>query len=374
MQTPETTTSPHHAFPTSRATSLSNCEQRPRYVNTGTWLPEEDQRLREAILKYGSRWVHVASDVGTRNGDQCMKRWNEKLNPALNHSSWTAGEEELLLSLVESCGRNWKFLADTFFENRASLALKNSYSLLLRRQKRRITNQQAAEASSNRITQQTTQPGLSSRSNASTSPSAGASNVLNYYGDAEATSSLNHNLQPVHPVSSGLSSRMLLNNPSMSETCNTSSFNQPMRGDELQYSAAAPKTARAMDLCVDQSLIQRQDSFLDGLGWPCMPKSTASRDYDTDNRGLMEFAGMDNFSSFGYAERTNVDTAGFDIGQGDGCEERGADDEGVVEYSIKAQRKKLKKLMSHMMDAAMSESAGWMADDDEVTLEVRLIS
>jgi hypothetical protein len=92
MQTPETTTSSRHAFPTTRATSLSNCEQRPKHVNTGTWLPEEDQRLREAILKYGSRWVHVASDVGTRNGDQCMKRWNEKLNPALNHSSWTPGE------------------------------------------------------------------------------------------------------------------------------------------------------------------------------------------------------------------------------------------------------------------------------------------
>jgi hypothetical protein len=275
---------------------------------------------------------------------------------------------------VESYGRNWKFLADTFFENRAPLALKNRYSLLLRRQKRRITNQQAAEASSSRITEQNPQPGLSGGSNATISPSTGASNVLNYYGDVEATSSLHHNPQPVHPISGSLSSRMLIDNLSMSEICNTSTFNQPIGGDILQYSAAAPVPVRTMDLCVEQDLVRRQDSFLDAQGWSSMSKSTAGRDYDTDNRGLMEFAGKDNLSFLGYAERTDVDTAGFDIDQGDGCEERGADDEGVVEYSIKAQRKKLKRLMSHMMDAAMSESAGWMADDDEVTLEVRLIS
>lgn len=61
-------------------------------VKTGTWLPAEDVRLREAVAKYGTRWVRVAGEVGTRNGDQCAKRWNENLNPELDHGPWTAEE------------------------------------------------------------------------------------------------------------------------------------------------------------------------------------------------------------------------------------------------------------------------------------------
>lgn len=65
-------------------------------LKTGSWLPVEDARLREAVAKYGSRWVKVAGDVGTRNGDQCAKRWTENLNPDLDHSPWTAQEVSLL--------------------------------------------------------------------------------------------------------------------------------------------------------------------------------------------------------------------------------------------------------------------------------------
>lgn len=61
-------------------------------VKAGTWLPVEDERLREAVTKYGTRWVRVAGEVGTRNGDQCAKRWNENLNPELDHSPWTPEE------------------------------------------------------------------------------------------------------------------------------------------------------------------------------------------------------------------------------------------------------------------------------------------
>jgi hypothetical protein len=49
-------------------------------------MQEEDDRLKEAVAKHGPRWVVVATEVGTRNGDQCAKRWNENLNPELDHS------------------------------------------------------------------------------------------------------------------------------------------------------------------------------------------------------------------------------------------------------------------------------------------------
>lgn len=67
-------------------------------LNAGTWKPAEDDRLKEAVAKHGPRWVVVASEVGTRNGDQCAKRWNENLNPELDHSSWCPVEVLMLRS------------------------------------------------------------------------------------------------------------------------------------------------------------------------------------------------------------------------------------------------------------------------------------
>ena len=48
----------------------------------------------------------------------------------------TMQQDELLLSQVDAHGKNWKFIANTAFEARASLALKNRYSLLMRRRNR----------------------------------------------------------------------------------------------------------------------------------------------------------------------------------------------------------------------------------------------
>lgn len=73
--------------------------QQQKHFKTGTWLPAEDGRLREAVAKHGSRWVAVAAEVGTRNGDQCAKRWSENLNPELDHSPWSHED----VSLVQFC-------------------------------------------------------------------------------------------------------------------------------------------------------------------------------------------------------------------------------------------------------------------------------
>ena len=102
----------HHSqgrddYPPSRPQS-----QHPKIANAGTWLAAEDSRLRAAVARYGTRWVSVASEVGTRSGDQCgkcdtlaicemasrlilhhaAKRWNENLNPELVHDPWTTEE------------------------------------------------------------------------------------------------------------------------------------------------------------------------------------------------------------------------------------------------------------------------------------------
>lgn len=75
-------------------------------LSVGTWTPAEDGRLTEAVAKHGPRWVLVAGDVGTRNGDQCAKRWNENLNPELDHSPWCPAEVNMIHLFVQ-------FLQDT---------------------------------------------------------------------------------------------------------------------------------------------------------------------------------------------------------------------------------------------------------------------
>ena len=83
----------------SRLSGRTNKDCRKRWHNSladsgneGIWSPSEDERLRTAVNRYGTKWARVAHEVQTRNGDQCSKRWSHSVNPSLDRSPWT--EEE----------------------------------------------------------------------------------------------------------------------------------------------------------------------------------------------------------------------------------------------------------------------------------------
>jgi hypothetical protein len=82
-------------------------------LSVGTWTQPEDDRLKEAVAKHGPKWVVVATHVGTRNGDQCAKRWNENLNPELDHSPLHPAE----VYIHRSRSLPYKF-ADRFYNAR----------------------------------------------------------------------------------------------------------------------------------------------------------------------------------------------------------------------------------------------------------------
>ncbi len=74
-----------------------DCRKRWHYsiantIRKGTWMREEDEKLRQAVELYGARWSKIAEMVGTRNGDQCWKRWYDCLDPRIDKSPWTAEE------------------------------------------------------------------------------------------------------------------------------------------------------------------------------------------------------------------------------------------------------------------------------------------
>jgi myb proto-oncogene protein len=59
----------------------------------GTWKPEEDAKLIEAVKKkHGNDWVAVAAMVPGRTNVQCRYRWVNHLDP--NRASNAAEEEE----------------------------------------------------------------------------------------------------------------------------------------------------------------------------------------------------------------------------------------------------------------------------------------
>ena len=52
----------------------------------------------------------------------------------------SSGQDNLLLSSVDTHGRNWKMIAELHFQGRSALSLKNRHALLLRRQSRENQN------------------------------------------------------------------------------------------------------------------------------------------------------------------------------------------------------------------------------------------
>ncbi|KAL1662899.1 hypothetical protein GGF50DRAFT_103627 [Schizophyllum commune] len=101
-------------------------------VVKGGWAPDEDERLVKAIEKHGTRWSLVAHVVQTRNSDQCAKRWTDTLNPAIDRTTWTAAQDDLLIRAVNEHGKVWTKIVKTYFPGRTGLAAKNRYNSITR--------------------------------------------------------------------------------------------------------------------------------------------------------------------------------------------------------------------------------------------------
>ncbi|TRM64818.1 hypothetical protein BD626DRAFT_400019 [Schizophyllum amplum] len=101
-------------------------------VVKGGWAPDEDERLVKAIEKHGTRWSLVAQVVQTRNSDQCAKRWTDTLNPAIDRTTWTAAQDDLLIRAVNEHGKVWTKIVKTYFPGRTGLSAKNRYNSVTR--------------------------------------------------------------------------------------------------------------------------------------------------------------------------------------------------------------------------------------------------
>lgn len=100
----------------------------------GRWTTEEDERLLRGVNQFGSHsWTRVAEIVETRNGDQCLKRWTNYLNPTIQHSAWTEQEDRVLIMAVQQSGRDWARISSLHFPHRSPLSLRHRDQLLRNR-------------------------------------------------------------------------------------------------------------------------------------------------------------------------------------------------------------------------------------------------
>ncbi|KAJ7068057.1 hypothetical protein C8F01DRAFT_1334213 [Mycena amicta] len=74
-------------------------------LRSGTWSAEEDKRLQAAVNGFGKSWVEVASAIPGRNNEQCRERWMAKFEKPGN---WSEEDDKKLTEAVAVLGKKWK--------------------------------------------------------------------------------------------------------------------------------------------------------------------------------------------------------------------------------------------------------------------------
>jgi len=78
------------------------------------WSPKEDTQLNELVNKHGANnWKLIASKMSgyNRNPTQCRQRWNDHLSNSMQHSGWTAEEDQKIVDGYKMYGNSWTKIA-----------------------------------------------------------------------------------------------------------------------------------------------------------------------------------------------------------------------------------------------------------------------
>ncbi|KAF0893693.1 hypothetical protein E2562_029373 [Oryza meyeriana var. granulata] len=120
------------------------CQKPKVHYRKGLWSPEEDQKLRDYILRYGHGcWSAVPVKAGLqRNGKSCRLRWINYLRPGLKHGMFSREEEETVMNLHATMGNKWSQIA-RHLPGRTDNEVKNYWNSYL---KKRVEGAQAAPA------------------------------------------------------------------------------------------------------------------------------------------------------------------------------------------------------------------------------------
>ncbi|CAO2043133.1 unnamed protein product [Urochloa humidicola] len=120
------------------------CQKPKVQYRKGLWSPEEDEKLRDYILRYGHGcWSALPAKAGLqRNGKSCRLRWINYLRPGLKHGMFSREEEETVMSLHAKLGNKWSQIA-RHLPGRTDNEVKNYWNSYL---KKRVEGGAGAQA------------------------------------------------------------------------------------------------------------------------------------------------------------------------------------------------------------------------------------
>jgi hypothetical protein len=99
-------------------------------LKKSAWSPAEDRRLLELYAVYGPKWSQIARHIPGRTDDACSKRYREALDPSLKKDEWSPTEDERLRQAHARLGTRWGHISQEL--NRSSLSCRNRQAILRR--------------------------------------------------------------------------------------------------------------------------------------------------------------------------------------------------------------------------------------------------
>ncbi|KAF3645496.1 Myb-related protein [Capsicum annuum] len=82
-------------------------------IKKGAWSPDEDQKLRSYIMRYGIwNWNLMPKFAGlSRTGKSCRLRWMNYLRPEVKRGPFTIEETETVIKMYQELGNRWAAIA-----------------------------------------------------------------------------------------------------------------------------------------------------------------------------------------------------------------------------------------------------------------------